>query len=217
MHVRRNRGGQVIVINPVVETGMVNFRVPSDPRSLLFGTKIATLYVQPHIGGDLALLTGIAKRIDEMGAHDEDVPARTRQRLARCLQRPSASDSPGSEIQAKSGVDQKQIDEIAERYAAAEERRLQLDDGHHASCARRAERAGDRQSGLDARHGRPAGCRADADSRPFERARHRLGRRHAEAEGRDLRAAAKALRRQAADHAGPRHAGLHGSRRKQAS
>src|SRR5581483_1102545 len=58
----RRRGGEVIVINPVVETGMVNFRVPSDPWSLFFGTKIATLYVQPDIGGDLALITGIAKR-----------------------------------------------------------------------------------------------------------------------------------------------------------
>ena len=61
----------MIVINPVVETGLVNFRVPSSPWSLLFGTKIASLYVQPHIGGDLALLAGIAKRIDEMGAQDE--------------------------------------------------------------------------------------------------------------------------------------------------
>ena len=67
----RRRGGDVIVINPVVETGLVNFRIPSDPISLLFGTKIATQYVQPHIGGDLALLTGIAKRIVELGAHDQ--------------------------------------------------------------------------------------------------------------------------------------------------
>ena len=37
---------------------MVNFSVPSDVRSLLFGSEIASLYVQPHIGGDLALLTG---------------------------------------------------------------------------------------------------------------------------------------------------------------
>ncbi len=70
MHVRR-RGGEVIVINPVVETGLVDFSVPSDVRSLLFGSEIASLYVQPHIGGDLALLTGVAKRIVEMGAHDE--------------------------------------------------------------------------------------------------------------------------------------------------
>src|SRR5688572_16344442 len=49
----RRKGGEVIAINPIVETGLVNFRVPSDPVSLVFGTKIATLYVQPHIGGDL--------------------------------------------------------------------------------------------------------------------------------------------------------------------
>ena len=66
MHVRR-RGGKVIVINPVRETGLVKFRVPSDPRSLLFGTKIATQYVQPHIGGDLALLWGIAKAVKQQG------------------------------------------------------------------------------------------------------------------------------------------------------
>ncbi len=42
---------------------MVNFAVPSDVRSLLFGTPIASRYVQPHIGGDLAMLTGVAKRI----------------------------------------------------------------------------------------------------------------------------------------------------------
>ena len=61
MNVRR-RGGEVIVINPVVELGMVNFRIPSDIRSMLFGSEIASLYVQPHIGGDLALLAGIAKK-----------------------------------------------------------------------------------------------------------------------------------------------------------
>ena len=63
----RRRGGEVIVINPVIETGMVNFSVPSDVRSLLLGSHIASLYVQPHIGGDLALLHGIAKRISNWG------------------------------------------------------------------------------------------------------------------------------------------------------
>ena len=113
----RNRGGEVIVINPVVETGLVNFRVPSSPWSLLFGTKIATLYVQPHIGGDLALLTGIAKRIDEMGAQDE---AFLQKHCADAdawlanLRRIS-----WAEIQAKSGVSQAEINAITERYAAA--------------------------------------------------------------------------------------------------
>ncbi len=116
MEVRRRKGG-VIVINPVVETGLVNFRVPSDVRSLLFGTQIASQYVQPHIGGDLALLYGVAKRIDEMGAADEtflndhcDGWPELRQRL-RSLEWP--------EIHRKSGVSQTEIDAIAERYAKA--------------------------------------------------------------------------------------------------
>src|SRR5262249_54518498 len=40
MNVHR-RGGKVVVINPVKEVGLVNFSVPSDLRSLLFGSKIA--------------------------------------------------------------------------------------------------------------------------------------------------------------------------------
>lgn len=67
----RRRGGQVVVINPLREVGLVNFRVPSDVRSLLFGSEIASLYVQPHVGGDLALLLGIARALLESGAVDE--------------------------------------------------------------------------------------------------------------------------------------------------
>lgn len=65
----RRQGGHVIVINPAKEPGLVRFRVPSDPASLLFGSDIASLYVQPHIGGDLALLAGVARRVIERGGH----------------------------------------------------------------------------------------------------------------------------------------------------
>lgn len=114
MEVRR-RGGEVIVINPIVETGLVNFSVPSDVRSLLFGTKIASMYVQPHIGGDLALLTGVAKQIVETGAHDRvylDSTCNGWPELAARL----ASVS-WDEIITKSGVPRATINEIAARYA----------------------------------------------------------------------------------------------------
>ncbi|HKQ48751.1 MAG TPA: FdhF/YdeP family oxidoreductase [Phycisphaerae bacterium] len=71
MKIRRT-GGHVVVINPLREVGLVNFRVPSDVRSLLFGSPIASRYLQPHAGGDLALLTGIAKAVLERGAIEED-------------------------------------------------------------------------------------------------------------------------------------------------
>lgn len=116
MHVRR-RGGRVIVVNPVVETGLVNFKVPSSIRSLLLGTKIATDYYQPHIGGDLAMLTGIAKRIEEMGAVDH------RMLENHCEGWPELSDRLQAfgwdEICAKSGLAKSDIDRLAEAYAAA--------------------------------------------------------------------------------------------------
>ena len=113
----RRRGGDCVVINPVVEAGLVNFRVPSDPWSMLFGSPIASLYVQPHIGGDLALLAGIAKRIDEMGAQDEEFLRSHCEGYDAWIAALRAT--PWSEIHSKSGVSQPQIDQIAERYAAA--------------------------------------------------------------------------------------------------
>jgi molybdopterin-dependent oxidoreductase alpha subunit len=113
----RNRGGAVVVINPVIEAGLVNFRVPSSPWSFLFGTPIANLYVQPHIGGDLALLWGIAKRIDEMGAQDEQFLREHCTNFDSWIERVRSLS--WSEIHAKSGVTQVAIDAIAERYAAA--------------------------------------------------------------------------------------------------
>ncbi|HVW37503.1 MAG TPA: FdhF/YdeP family oxidoreductase [Pirellulales bacterium] len=116
MQVRR-RGGEVIVINPVVETGMVNFSVPSDVRSLLFGSPIASLYVQPHIGGDLTLLTGIAKRIDEMQASDVEFLSNHCEGWQNYSLHLRSLD--WDEIVNKSGVSREEIDRVAERYAKA--------------------------------------------------------------------------------------------------
>jgi molybdopterin-dependent oxidoreductase alpha subunit len=113
----RRRSGQVIVVNPIVETGLVRFAVPSDWRSLLFGSEIASQYVQPHIGGDLALLTGIAKRVLEMNAHDE---AYLNEHCHGWPElRAQLQSAAWDEIVAKSGVPHAEIDDIARRYATA--------------------------------------------------------------------------------------------------
>ncbi len=61
----RRRGGHVIVINPLREIGLVRFRIPSDWRSMLFGSEVADLYLQPHVGADIALLKLLLKEIVE--------------------------------------------------------------------------------------------------------------------------------------------------------
>src|SRR5690606_460990 len=69
----RDRGGDVIVINPAKEPGLVKFAVPKSPGSMLKGgTEIASDYLQPRIGGDIALFKGLAKAVLEQGAEDRD-------------------------------------------------------------------------------------------------------------------------------------------------
>lgn len=111
----RRRGGQVVVINPVVETGLVNFRVPSDVRSLFFGSEIASQYVQPHIGGDLALLNGISKQIVESAAHDESYLRSQTDGWQEWLEH--LENLEWDEIVEKSGVTQDVIREIADCYS----------------------------------------------------------------------------------------------------
>ncbi|MFO0837480.1 MAG: FdhF/YdeP family oxidoreductase [Phycisphaerae bacterium] len=113
----RRRGGQVIVINPLRETGLVRFSVPSDLRSLVWGSPMASEYVQPHIGGDIALLTAIAKRIDELGAADEAfIAAHTHGGAAfREFLRSQSIES----LAARSGVELAIIDRVARLYASS--------------------------------------------------------------------------------------------------
>lgn len=65
----RDRGGEVIVVNPAREPGLVRFALPKSLRSLAKGGDwIASDWLQLAAGGDVALLKGLAKAIVEMGA-----------------------------------------------------------------------------------------------------------------------------------------------------
>lgn len=62
----RDRGGKVIVINPVKEIGLVKFGSPAFPlSSLVQGTEISSLFLQPIPGSDVALFVGIQKALLE--------------------------------------------------------------------------------------------------------------------------------------------------------
>ena len=113
----RRRGGQVIVINPVKEPGLVNFRVPSDPRSLLFGSAIASLYVQPHIGGDIALLTGIAREVLERGGADQAFASAHTEGFDEFTRR--IESTPWPAIEAQAGVPRATIAQAAGMYMSA--------------------------------------------------------------------------------------------------
>jgi molybdopterin-dependent oxidoreductase alpha subunit len=111
----KRRGGKVIVINPLKEPGLVRFKVPSDLRSLFFGSAIADMYLQPHIGGDIALLSGMAKALMERGALDRRFVTQRAdgwEAFRRHIEQVS-----WDAVAHRSGVDRKAIREAAELYA----------------------------------------------------------------------------------------------------
>ncbi|MFK7736932.1 MAG: FdhF/YdeP family oxidoreductase [Pirellulaceae bacterium] len=113
-HLRR-RGGKVVVVNPVRELGMMKFRIPSDVRSMLLGSDIASHFVQPHIGGDLALLTGLAKATIESGNTDDDFLEAHCNGLNEYVD--WVMQLEWSELTAKSGISEREMREIADLYA----------------------------------------------------------------------------------------------------
>lgn len=112
----RERGGKVIVINPAKEPGLVRFAVPKSAKSLLFGgTEIASLYIQPSIGSDIALFKGIAKAIIEMEAITEDFIHEHTKGYDNFLTNINATE--WQEIVECSGISREQIGDIAKIYA----------------------------------------------------------------------------------------------------
>lgn len=115
----RERGGEVIVINPAKEPGLVKFAVPKSPSSMLKGgSDIASLYVQPRIGSDIALMKGIAKAIIEAGLDAPEFIAAHATGYAAF--RDDVAAVSWDEIVDDCGVSRDQIEEIAQRYGRAQ-------------------------------------------------------------------------------------------------
>jgi len=66
------RGAQVIAINPIREAGLVAFTHPKEAMATLLGkgTTLATHYLQPRVGTDIALLNGMMKHLLAVDAEE---------------------------------------------------------------------------------------------------------------------------------------------------
>jgi molybdopterin-dependent oxidoreductase alpha subunit len=113
----RERGGRVVILNPLRETGLDRFKVPSMPMSLLFGSQVNDRYVQPRIGGDIAFLKGMLKVIVEaewinrefIAAHTTGFEELRMQLAGESL----------DELARNAGVDSAVIADVAAMYAAS--------------------------------------------------------------------------------------------------
>lgn len=114
----RARGGEVVIVNPAKEAGLVKFAAPKSPKSMLKGgDEIASHYVQPRIGGDPALLLGLAKAVLEMEAQNTAFIENYSEDFTRFRTHVEATG--WDEIVAGSGISQAEIEQLAAKLARA--------------------------------------------------------------------------------------------------
>ena len=113
----RKRGGKVIVINPLSELGLKRFRVPSQAKSLALGSRVSDLYIQPHIGGDIALMIALLKGVIEAGVVNNEFVTNRADNWVAVREAALAAD--WNELVESSGVPKSQIDECVQLLASA--------------------------------------------------------------------------------------------------
>ena len=114
----RDRGGNVIIINPAKEPGLVKFSVPKSPVSMITGgTEIASLYLQPNIGGDIALFKGIAKQLIQNNQTAPEFISKHCDNYETFKE--DITETSWEEIETNSGIDRAQIKEVADMYGHA--------------------------------------------------------------------------------------------------
>jgi molybdopterin-dependent oxidoreductase alpha subunit len=116
-----SRGAQIVHINPLVEAGATRTIIPHDflRMATFHSTKTSTLNLQPRIGGDMALLRGIAKVILEQAQTDLkalDVEFIDRYTVGFENYRAVCEATSWDEIEYKSGVREKDIRKAAKIY-----------------------------------------------------------------------------------------------------
>jgi molybdopterin-dependent oxidoreductase alpha subunit len=124
------RGATIVSINPLRERGLERFTDPQAPLEMLTNgsTPISSMFVQPTLGGDFALIKGVAKRLLEL---DDDALAAGTPRLvdvefinnhtsgyaAFCA---DLLNECWDDILSESGVAREQVERLARVYAAGE-------------------------------------------------------------------------------------------------
>ena len=113
----RQRGGNVIVINPAREAGLVKFALPKSLKSMA-KDDIASHYLQPKVGSDIVLLKGLSKAILEQKAEDSTFIEQHCEGFEQF--RADIATTTWSEIENHTGLSRTEIRHVADHYSRAE-------------------------------------------------------------------------------------------------
>ncbi|MGW8380614.1 FdhF/YdeP family oxidoreductase [Streptomyces sp. ODS28] len=119
------RGASIVHVNPIIEAAATRTIIPHDfvNMALFRSTPTSTLNVQPRIGGDMALLRGMAKAVFAEAEHDPKALDREfveRYTTAFEEYRDLCLGTPWKELEEQSGVTREQMEKLARVYCEAD-------------------------------------------------------------------------------------------------
>ncbi|NML55502.1 FdhF/YdeP family oxidoreductase [Streptomyces sp. R302] len=120
-----HRGAQIVHVNPLVEAAATRTIIPHDFRDMATfrATRTSTLNLQPRIGGDMALVRGMAKAVLEQSASDPKAldPEFIERHTAGFEEyRAVCEATPWEEIELQSGLPREEILKAARVYREAD-------------------------------------------------------------------------------------------------
>ena len=121
----KRSGASIVAVNPLPEAGLIRYKNPQTVRGLVgHGTALADQFLQIRLGGDMALLQAVGKRVLEA---EEAAPARCSTTSSSAeytlgLEELKAhlADLDEADVLAATGLTSEEIDELADRYIKAD-------------------------------------------------------------------------------------------------
>lgn len=121
----KRKGATIVAVNPLPEAGLRRYKNPQVPRGIVGrGTNIADQFIQIRLGGDMALLQAVAKRVLEA----EDAAPGTvldheflaEHTVGLDAFREHIAQVDDDEVLLATGLDRAEIDELADRYLSSD-------------------------------------------------------------------------------------------------
>ncbi len=121
----KENGGEIVAVNPLPEAGLRRYKNPQKVKGVVGrGTEIADQFMQIRIGGDMALLQAVSKRVLDAEDRnpgtvlDHDFLNKHCEGLAELREHLSALDE--AAVLEATGLQVEEIDELAARYLKAD-------------------------------------------------------------------------------------------------
>ncbi|MBE9374502.1 FdhF/YdeP family oxidoreductase [Saccharopolyspora sp. HNM0983] len=115
----KQRGGKIIAVNPLPETGLMRFKNPQNARGVVGnGTELADEFAQIRIGGDLALFRALNALLHRSGALDREFIDEYCHGYDEFTA--SLGEIDWDEVTEQTGLERAQIERIAEMLAGSE-------------------------------------------------------------------------------------------------